>query len=146
MFTHSGPRRGEVFVVSAFAKQIAQIEAGLQEPIIKVGNLKSVRTFADVRDTVRAYWLLLEECRPGEVYNIGGKTTMTIGEMLECLLLLAKNREMDIEVDKSLLRPSDVTLQIPDCSKFVKETGWKPMIPFEETIRDTLDYWREKIS
>jgi GDP-mannose 4,6-dehydratase len=147
MFTHTGPRRGKVFVVSAFAKQIAQIEAGLQAPIVKVGNLASVRTFADVRDTVRAYWLLLEKCSAGEVYNIGGERTMTVGEMLEYLISISECKDIvDIEVDKSLLRPSDVTLQIPDCSKFMKETGWKPMIPFEDTIKDTLDYWREKIS
>ncbi len=146
MFTHFGPKRGEVFVVSAFAKQVAMIEAGLQEPILKVGNLESVRTFADVRDTVKAYWMLLEQCAPGEVYNIGGNKTMTIAGMLSCLLALTVSEEqIEIEIDPNLLRPSDVTLQIPDCTKFSIETDWKPEIPFETTLEDTLNYWREKI-
>lgn len=145
MFTHTGPKRNQVFVVSAFAKQIAQIEAGIQDPIIKVGNLDSVRTFADVRDTVKAYWLLLEKCKPGEVYNIGGNETMTIRDMLNYMLSISTHKSIKIEVDPILLRPSDVTLQIPDCSKFKAETGWEPTIPFETTIQDTLDYWRERV-
>lgn len=144
MFTHTGPRRGKVFVVSAFARQIALIEKKKQTPVIKVGNLDSVRTFADVRDAVKAYWLLVEKCLPGEVYNIGGNRTMKVGQMLNMLLEISpiKNR-VKIEVDPKLLRPSDVTLQIPDCSKFKKATGWEPEIPFEKTLQDTLDYWRE---
>ena len=121
MFTHTGPRRGSVFAESAFAKQIAEIEAGIHPSgIVKVGNLDSVRTFSDVRDAVRAYWLLLEKCKPGDVYNIGGTETMTVGQMLEILKSFSK---IDIKhkVDAKLLRPSDVTLQIPDCSKFLKE-------------------------
>jgi len=144
MFTHTGPRRGEVFVVSAFAKQIAKIEASIAPPIIRVGNLDSIRTFADVRDTVRAYWLLLEHCVPGDVYNIGGTKTMTIKNMLEWLMEIA-NCEATVEVNKDLLRPSDVTLQIPDCSKFKAATGWYPEIPFEKTLLDTLDYWRNRV-
>lgn len=145
MFTHTGPRRGEVFVVAAFAKQIARIEKGLQEPIIYVGNLDSVRTFADVRDTVRAYWLLTKHCTHGEVYNIGGETTMTVGEMLQKLLALSSHKDaIKIQVDPNLLRPSDVTLQIPSFDKFKKATGWKPEIPFEQTLEDTLNYWRSK--
>ena len=93
MFTHTGPRRGDIFVESAFAKQIAKIEKGLQEPILKVGNLESVRTFADVRDTVQAYYLLTKHCKPGEVYNIGGDRTMKIGEMLEILLSFSPSKE-----------------------------------------------------
>lgn len=144
MFTHTGPRRGEVFVVSNFSKQIARIESGLQEPVIHVGNLESVRTFADVRDTVRAYWLLMEKCEPGEVYNIGGQVTMTVGEMLNKLLDLSPRKgEIEIRVDPRRLRPSDVTLQVPCVDKFVARTGWQPEIPFEQTLRDTLDYWRK---
>jgi GDP-mannose 4,6-dehydratase len=141
MFTHTGPRRGEIFVTSAFARQIARIETGIQEPVLRVGNLKSVRTFADVRDTVRAYWMLVQKCKPGEVYNIGGSISMTVGEMLEKLLRMTDKR-IEIKVDPALLRPSDVTLQIPDCTKFKKETGWEPEIPFETTLRDLLDFWR----
>lgn len=143
MFTHTGKRRGEVFVVSNFAKQIAEIEAGLSEPIIKVGNLDSVRTFLDVKDAVRAYWLMVEKCPPGEVYNIGGVETMTVGEMLDKLLKLSTFKNIKIEVDSKRLRPSDVTLQIPDMEKFKKATNWKPTISFEQTLKDTLDYWRD---
>ena len=143
MFTHTGPRRGDVFVVSNFAKQIAAIEAGLASPVVKVGNLESIRTFIDVRDAVRAYWLLVTKCTPGEVYNIGGVETMKIGEMLNILLGLSSVKNIKIEVDLNRLRPSDVTLQIPSTEKFYKETGWKPEIKFEQTLEDTLNYWRE---
>ena len=142
MFTHTGPRRGEVFVVSTFAKQIAEIEAGIIPPVIKVGNLDSVRTFLDVRDAVRAYWLLVNKCLPGEVYNIGGIETMTIAEMLNSLLKFSKMKNIKIQVEKSRLRPSDVTLQIPCADKFIEATGWKPEIKFEKTLEDTLNYWR----
>jgi len=142
MFTHGGPRRGEVFVESNFAKQIAMIETGKQPPVVKVGNLDSVRTFADVRDTVEAYWLLTTKCKAGEVYNIGGIETMTVGDMLNKLIGMSIVKNIKIEVDPSRLRPSDVTLQIPDCSKFKKETGWTPKIPFETTLLDMLNYWR----
>jgi len=143
MFTHTGPRRGEVFVVSTFAKQIAEIEAGIVPPVIKVGNLDSVRTFLDVRDAVKAYWLLVNKCPPGEVYNIGGVEIMTIEKMLNKLLKFSKVKDIKIEVEKSRLRPSDVTLQIPCMDKFIKATGWKPEIKFEKTLEDTLNYWRD---
>jgi len=143
MFTHTGPRRGEVFVVSTFAKQIAAIEAGLASPVIMVGNLESVRTFLDVRDAVKAYWLLVVKCPPGEVYNIGGVETMTVGEMLDRLLKLSKVKNIDVKVDRSRLRPSDVTLQIPCIDKFTEATGWKPEIKFDRTLEDTLNYWRD---
>lgn len=141
MFTHTGPRRGEVFVVSNFAKQVAAMEAGLAEPVVKVGNLDSVRTFSDVRDAVRAYWLLAEKCEPGEVYNIGGNETMTIRQMLDKLLAMSTLENIEVQVDPARLRPSDVTLQIPCVDKFHKATGWKPQIEFDKTLRDTLDYW-----
>ena len=143
MFTHTGPRRGEVFVVSNFARQIATIEFGLAEPVVKVGNLESVRTFSDVRDAVRAYWLLVNKCRPGEVYNIGGTETMTIGQMLEKLLAISTVKDIKVEVDPARLRPSDVTLQVPCFDKFYKATGWKPEISFDKTLEDTLNYWRK---
>ena len=144
MFTHTGNRRGDVFVESNFAKQIAEIEAGIRPPVVYVGNLDSVRTFADVRDTVRAYWLLVNKCRHGEVYNIGGNRTMTVGKMLEYLISISKTK-VDIAVDPARLRPSDVTMQIPCIDKFVSETGWKPEIPFEQTMADLLDYWRGRV-
>ena len=144
MFTHTGPRRGDVFAESAFAKQIAEIEAGVRPNPVRVGNLKSVRTIADVRDAVIAYWLLLEKCPPGEVYNIGGERTMTVGDILETLKGMSE-RKIEHEVDPGLLRPSDVTLQVPDTSKFREATGWKPQIPVETTLMDLLDYHRNKV-
>jgi GDP-mannose 4,6-dehydratase len=145
MFTHTGPRRGDVFAESAFAKQIALVEAGKQPNPIKVGNLNSVRTFQDVRDAVKAYWILLEKCPAGEVYNIGGNTTVTIGEILEMLKSMARC-PIEHTVDPSLLRPSDVTMQIPDSSKFKQATGWEPEIPLEVTLRDLLNYHRDKVA
>ena len=147
MFTHSGPRRGEVFVDSFFAQQLARIERGLQPAVIRVGNLDSVRTFADVRDTVRAYWLLAQKCPPGEVYNIGGETTMTIREMLDMLLGMTTYKgKVETRVDPALIRPADVTLQIPCSDKFKSATGWKPEIPYRQTLQDMLDYWRKEVA
>lgn len=145
MFTHTGPRRGDVFAESAFAKQIAEIEAGVREGPMKVGNLDSVRTFADVRDAVRAYWLLLEKCPGGEVYNIGGNRTMLVGEMLDVLKGMS-SAKIEHEVDPALVRPSDVTLQIPDISKFQEATGWEPEISLETTLADLLNYQRQRIA
>lgn len=142
MFTHEGPRRGEVFAPSNFAKQIAAIEAGKQKNVVMVGNLNSVRTFMDVRDAVRAYWLLVNRCTPGEVYNIGGVETMTIGDMLNKLISFSK-KKITIKVDPKRLRPSDVTLQIPSVEKFSAQTGWKPKIKFDQTLKDMLNYWRD---
>jgi GDP-mannose 4,6-dehydratase len=144
MFTHTGPRRGDVFAESSFAKQIAEIEVGASKGPVRVGNLDSVRTLADVRDAVRAYKLLLDKCRGGEVYNIGGKETMTIGDILEILKSIAR---VPIEhvVDPARRRPSDVTLQIPDTGKFRKETGWEPEIPARQTLSDLLEYHRANL-
>lgn len=142
MFSHTGPRRGEVFVESSFAKQIAAIEAKLAEPVVYVGNLKSIRTFCDVRDAVKAYWLLVEKCEPGEVYNIGGVETMTVSEMLKKLLKHSTVKNIKVTVDPERLRPSDVTLQIPETSKFKKITGWKPLYRFDQTLLDLLNFWR----
>ena len=145
MFTHTGPRRGDVFAESSFAKQIAMIEAGLIPPVVKVGNLESLRTLADVRDAVRAYHMLLT-VNPirGEVYNIGGEHTCTVGDILN-LLLSKVPMNIEVKVDPSRIRPLDADLQIPDCSKFKNHTGWKPEIPFEQTMTDLLDYWRERV-
>lgn len=141
LFSHTGPRRGDVFVVSNFAKQIAEIESGKQDPVVLVGNLDSIRTFMDVRDAVEAYWLLVNKCSPGEVYNVGGNITMTIGEMLNKLLELSTH-DIEIKVDPERLRPSDVTLQIPCTDKFRAATGWEPEIDFDTTLEDTLNFWR----
>ena len=143
MFTHTGPRRGDVFAESAYAKQIVEVEYGLRKNPIRVGNLDSIRTFADVRDAVRAYWVLMEKCPAGEVYNIGGNRTMTLRDMLEILKGMA-TCHIDHVVDPALLRPSDVTLQIPDTSKFKAATGWEPRIPFEETLKNILDFYRRR--
>jgi len=144
MFTHTGPRRGDVFALSFFAKQIAAAELGLQKPLIRVGNLDSVRTICDVRDAVVAYWLLVNKCPPGEVYNIGGNKTLKIGEFLE-MLLKHSQIKFEVKVDQALVRPSDVTLQIPSIDKFKKVTGWEPKIPIEKTLQDILDYWRVEL-
>jgi GDP-mannose 4,6-dehydratase len=142
-FTHSGARRGGVFVDSWFAKQIAEIEKGKSSPQIHVGNLNSIRTFMDVRDTVRAYWMALEKCTPGDVYNVGGKETFTIQEMLDNLISMSTfSGKLDVVVEPKLLRPSDVTRQIPSVEKFYKATGWVPEIPYSVTLKETLDYWR----
>ncbi len=146
MFTHTGPRRGDVFAESSFAKQIALIENKLVSPVIKVGNLESVRTFADVRDAVNAYYLLLtKKPKFGEFYNIGGTYTCTVGDMLNYLISLSKTKKISIKVDKSRLRPIDADLQIPDTSKFRRDTGWKVKYKFETTMLDLLNYWRDRI-
>lgn len=146
MFTHTGPRRGDVFAESTFAKQIAMIEAGLQEPIIKVGNLDSMRTWADVRDAVRAYYMLVT-VNPvaGEYYNIGGTYSCTVRNMLDYLINMSLVDNIKIEIDPDRLRPIDADLQIPDATKFTKHTGWKPEISFDKTMRDLLNYWRGRV-
>jgi GDP-D-mannose dehydratase len=147
MFTHTGPRRGDVFAESTFAKQIAMAEAGQIPPVIKVGNLDSLRTWSDVRDAVRAYYMLVTvNPQPGAYYNIGGTWSCTIGEMLEKLLSLSTHRGITVETDPDRLRPIDADLQIPDTTKFRNHTGWAPEIPFEQTMRDLLEYWRQRIN
>lgn len=146
MFTHTGPRRGDVFAESTFAKQIALIEAGYQAPVVKTGNLHSLRTWADVRDAVRAYYMLVTvNPQRGAYYNIGGTFTCTVEDMLQKLLSLSNVRDIQIETDPVRLRPIDADLQVPDTAKFTEHTGWKPEISFETTMLDLLNYWREKI-
>ena len=147
MFTHTGPRRGDVFSESTFAKQIAMIEAGLQEPKIYVGNLNSLRTYADVRDAARAYHMLVT-VNPiaGEYYNIGGSYTCTIKQMLYYLISRSKVKNIEIVIDPERLRPIDADLQVPDITKFQNHTGWKPQIPFEQTMGDLLEYWRDRVN
>jgi len=143
-FNHEGPRRGESYVTSNFAKQVALIEAGEQEPVLMVGNLKAKRDYTDVRDTVRAYWLAAEKCIPGEAYNIATGKAYEIQKIVDILKELTK-KDFEIKQDPKRLRPSDVQILLGDSSKFRKQTGWKPEIPFETTMKDLLDYWREKI-
>ena len=147
MFTHTGPRRGDVFAESTFAKQIAMIEAGIQDPVIKVGNLDSLRTWSDVRDAVRAYYMLVTK-NPvaGEYYNIGGSYSCTVGDMLEYLISISKCKDkIRVETDPDRIRPIDADLQVPDTTKFQQHTGWKPEINFETTMQDLLQYWRDRI-
>jgi len=143
-FNHTGPRRGDVFVTSNFAKQIAEIEKRKKEPVIHVGNLEAKRDFTDVRDIVRAYWLAAEKGEDGEVYNVGTGKAMAMKEMLDMLLALSKAK-VKIKVDPERLRPSDVPILLSDSTKFVSLTGWKPQIPLEQTFKDLLNYWREKV-
>lgn len=142
-FNHTGPRRGDVFVSSNFAKQIARIEAGQQEPSIYVGNLEARRDFTDVRDMVKGYWLALEKGKPGEVYNICSGNDFSVRQVLDILLALSKTK-IKVLVDPARLRPSDVPVLVGDNSKFVKQTGWKPTIKFQQTLKDILEYWREQ--
>ena len=147
MFTHTGPRRGDVFAESTFAKQISMIEAGLMTPIIKVGNLESLRTWADVRDAVRAYYMLVTiNPIPGSYYNIGGNYSCSIEEMLYFLISKSSVKDIKVEIDPGRLRPIDADLQVPDTSKFTKHTGWIPEIPFEKTMTDLLNFWRKRIA
>jgi GDP-4-dehydro-6-deoxy-D-mannose reductase len=144
-FNHTGPRRGDVFVSSNFAKQIAAIEAGRQQPVIRVGNLDAVRDFTDVRDMVRAYWLAVTRATPGEVYNLGSGRGITIRELLDLLIGMSDVR-VEIELDPERLRPSDVEVLLADSSKFRNETGWEPVIPLETTLNDLLEFWRRRIA
>ncbi len=143
-FNHTGPRRGEVFATSNFAKQIAEIEKGKKEPVIYVGNLEAVRDFTDVRDTVVGYYLSLEKGEKGEVYNICSGQCYKLREVLEILLSLTA-KEIEIKVDPKRMRPSDVELLAGDSSKFRAQTGWQPKISFKQTLSDLLDYWRERV-
>ena len=142
MFAYLNPRRTDLFATS-FARQVALIEAGKQKELLH-GNLESVRTLIDVRDAMRAYWDAIIHCNPGEIYNIGGQTTVTVGEFLEILKKLSKT-SIPSRVNPALLRPADVTLQIPCIDKFVEATGWKAQYICEEGVEFLLSYLRKKI-
>lgn len=145
MFTHTGPRRGDVFFESSFAKQIAMIEAKQIPPVVKVGNLNSMRTICDVRDAVRAYYMLLT-VNPvaGSVYNIGGDYSATVGDILKTLISMS-DVDISIEQDPKRMRPIDADLQVPDCTLFKNHTGWEPSYKFEQTMTDLLNYWRNEV-
>jgi GDP-4-dehydro-6-deoxy-D-mannose reductase len=144
-FNHTGPRRGEVFVTSNFAKQIVEIEKGIRKPVIYVGNLDAQRDFSDVRDVIRAYWLSLQKCEFGECYNICSGKPRVIKDVLDILLEKSKTKDIRIENDPLRMRPSDVEILHGDCNKIMEQAGWKPEIPFEKTMSDLLAYWRERL-
>jgi len=143
-FNHEGPRRGDVFVTSNFARQVAEIEAGLRDPVILVGDLTPRRDYSDVRDIVRGYWTLLERGEPGEVYNLCSGRSWSIQQVLDFLLEQSRVRDIQVQTDPSRLRPSDVMVLEGDPSKVEKATGWKVEIPFERTLKDLLAYWRQR--
>jgi GDPmannose 4,6-dehydratase/GDP-4-dehydro-6-deoxy-D-mannose reductase len=142
MFAYFNPRRADLFATS-FARQVALIEAGKQKELLH-GNLDSVRTMIDVRDAMSSYWEAALYCQPGEAYNIGGPKVITVGDFLNILKKMATT-EIPTRINPDLLRPSDVTLQIPDISKFVAATNWEANYSFEESIAHLLDYWRERV-
>jgi GDP-4-dehydro-6-deoxy-D-mannose reductase len=143
-FNHTGPRRGDVFVTSNFAKQIAEIEKGRQAPVLHVGNLDAIRDFTDVRDTVVAYYLALERGQPGDVYNVATGKGYKIREMLDILLSFSTVK-IEARPDPKRMRPSDVELLLGDATKLRKETGWELKYKFEQTMKDLLDYWRARV-
>ncbi|HUV36157.1 MAG TPA: GDP-mannose 4,6-dehydratase [Patescibacteria group bacterium] len=144
-FNHTGPRRAPVFVCSDFAKQLVDIERGVRGPVIRVGNLDTRRDFTDVRDMVRGYWLALERGRPGAVYNICSGTSHRIGDILDSLIEIS-GVEVKVVQDPDRLRPSDVPLLEGDNSAFAEDTGWRPEIPFEQTLHDLVEFWRKNPS
>jgi GDP-4-dehydro-6-deoxy-D-mannose reductase len=141
-FNHTGPRRAPVFVCSDFAKQLVDIERGVRAPVIRVGNLDTRRDFTDVRDMVRGYWLALEKGKPGAVYNICSGTSHRIGDILDTLIDIS-GVKVEVRRETNRMRPSDVPLLEGDNSAFVGDTGWQPEIPFEQTLRDLFEFWRE---
>ena len=143
MFSHEGKRRGKIFALSSFAYQVVQNEKGLGDYTIKHGNLDSVRTYNHIDDAVHAYWLAVDKCDYGEVYNIGGDYTCTVGDALDMLISRSTIKDKLVKVlDSDRVRPTDITLQIPDSTKFREKTGWKPTKGLEEICDDLLDYWR----
>lgn len=145
-FNHEGPRRDIHGALASFACQIARIEKGLQEPIIKVGNLEATRNFTDVRDIVGAYYLAMEKGVPGELYLIGSQQVYTIEECLKMLINLSSAKDkIKYEVDPKRIRPTELKTFIGKFDKFENLTGWKPEIPFEQTLKDILDYWRKRV-
>lgn len=143
-FNHTGPRRGEVFVTSNLSKQIAEMERGLRPPVLSLGDTTVRRDWSDVRDVTRGYWLAVERGQPGEVYNIGSGKARSVAELVELLRSLTAVK-IEVRQDPARLRPSDVPLLQANDAKFRTATGWTHQIPFEQTIRDLLDYWRARV-
>lgn len=151
MGTHSGPRRSDVFFESTVAKQIALIESGLQEPIIKVGNLSSIRTFQDARDAVKAYYLLLKAFEDGKVkfgdyFNIAGNEAFKLDEVIDILINMSKVKGIKVMADENRMRPIDADYQMFDNTKIFSTINWKPEIPVLTMFRDLLNHWRKEIS
>jgi GDP-4-dehydro-6-deoxy-D-mannose reductase len=144
-FNHAGPRQSDAFVTSSFARQIAEIEAGLREPTLLVGNLEAKRDIMDVRDTARAYDALAAFGKPGAVYNICAGMAHRVGDLLERLLGLARTR-VTVQRDPARLRPSDNPLVLGDHSRLTADTGWRPEIPVETTLADLLAWWRSRVA
>ncbi|WP_312447521.1 GDP-mannose 4,6-dehydratase [Lacrimispora sp.] len=143
-FNHIGPNQTPQFVVSDFCKQIAEIENGSQEPVVRVGNLGARRDFTDVRDIVRAYVLLIEKGVPGELYNVGSGQAVSIREILDKIIQFS-DTPVSVEIDPAKMRPVDVHVIEADITKLKKCTGWFPVIPLETTLKETLDYWRREL-
>lgn len=144
-FNHVGPRQTTQFVVSDFCKQVVEAEKGLRDPVIHVGNLKAKRDFTDVRDVVAAYECLIRQGRSGETYNVGSGIAYSIEEILDRIIGLS-GQEIRVEVQKERLRPIDVPVIVADISKIEEQTDWKRKIPMEQTLQDTLDYWRASMA
>jgi GDP-4-dehydro-6-deoxy-D-mannose reductase len=144
-FNHEGPRRGDAFATSNFAKQIAEIEAGLRKPVVEVGDLKPSRDFSDVRDIVRGYWDLLERGTAGDVYNLCSGMDWTIERMLNLLLAQSTVGSIEVRTDPTRLRPSDILVLRGSFAKIESAIGWRPRIPLEQTLGDLLEYWRRRI-
>lgn len=144
-FNHTGPRQEPFFVCSDFAKQIVEAEIGLREPLIKVGDLRSERDFTDVRDVAEAYWLLTKKGKTGGVYNVCSGKSFSIEWVLNKLLSFTK-KDIRIKEDPKRLRPVDITVRVGDNQKITDTTGWQPKIPFERTLSDLFNYWKETIS
>ncbi|MCC9077318.1 GDP-mannose 4,6-dehydratase [Litorilinea aerophila] len=143
-FNHIGPGQSDDFVASAFARQIAEIEAGLREPVVAVGNLEAQRDFTDVRDVVRAYWLVINRGEPGQVYNIGRGEARPVRWLLDTLLQLTP-AQVSVTQDPTRLRPSDVPISVCDNRRLVAATGWQPRVTLQDSLRDLLDSWREQL-
>lgn len=143
-FNHIGPRQAPDYVVARFAQEIAKMEAGLAPPTLRVGNLSAKRDFADVRDVARAYWLALEKGTPGAVYTVGSGAARSIDEMLQIMLRLARV-SIQVETDPALFRVGDLPVLQSDPRALQEQTGWRAAIPLEQTLEDTLNYWREQV-
>jgi GDP-4-dehydro-6-deoxy-D-mannose reductase len=141
-FNHTGPRRPGIFVSSDFAKQLVDIERGVQKPVIKVGNLEAFRDFTDVRDMVQGYWLALEKGKAGEVYNLCSGRAWRVRDILDALVSIV-GVKVEIRQEAARMRPSDVPRLEGDNSKFRADTGWQPAIPFERTLADLVEFWRK---